>query len=46
MVTSGSDESFRTLMSKLPKKEINSQEPLVTPFSRHYFNQFEEQARR
>jgi len=33
-------------MDKLPKKEIHSQIPVVTPFSRHYFNQFEEQARR
>lgn len=46
MVTTGSDQSFRTLMDKLPKKEIHSQMPIVTPFSRHYFNQFEEQARR
>ena len=46
LVTAGSDQSFRTLMDKLPKKELNGQEPIVTHFSRHYFNQFEEQARK
>ncbi len=46
MVTCGSDQSFRTLMEKLPKKEINSQTPIVTPFNRHNFNMFEEQARK
>jgi hypothetical protein len=42
----GSDTSFRTLMDKLPKIPINGQEPLVTPFNRFYYNQFEEQARK
>lgn len=46
LVTFGSDQTFRTLMDKLSKKQINGQEPVVTPFSRHYFNQFEEQARK
>ncbi len=46
MVTVGSDQSFRILMDKLPKKQLNGQEPLVTHYSRHYFNQFEEQARK
>ncbi len=46
MVTCGSDQSFRTLMDKLPKREINAQMPIVTPFNRHNFNQFEEQARK
>lgn len=46
MVTCGSDQSFRTLMDRLPKREINGQQPIVTAFSRHYFNQFEEQARK
>jgi hypothetical protein len=46
MVTVGSDQSFRTLMEKMPKKQLNGQEPIVTNFSRHAFNQFEEQARK
>ena len=46
MVTVASDHSFRTLMDKLPKKVIHNQEPIVTHFNRHYFNQFEEQARK
>ena len=46
LVTVRSDQSFRTIMEKLPKVEVNSQNPIVTPFSRHYFNQFEEQARK
>lgn len=46
MCTVGSDHSFRTLMDKLPKKQLHGQEPLVTHYSRHYFNQFEEQARK
>lgn len=46
MVTCGSDQSFRTLLDRLPKREINGQQPIVTAFSRHYFNQFEEQARK
>ncbi len=46
MVSTGSDQSFRILMEKLPKKQLNGQEPIVTHFSRHYFNQFEEQARK
>lgn len=46
LVTLGSEVSFRTVMDKLGKQEINGQEPVVTPFSRHYFNQFEEQARK
>jgi hypothetical protein len=46
MVTVGSDISFRSIMDKLPKRQINGQEPIVTNFNRHYFNQFEEQARK
>lgn len=46
MVTVASDHSFRTLMDKLPKRPINNQDPVVTHFNRHYFNQFEEQARK
>lgn len=46
LVTVGSDQTFRTLMDKLPKQQINGQDPIVTHFNRHYFNQFEEQARK
>jgi hypothetical protein len=42
----GSDTSFRAIMDKLPKVKINGQEPVVTPFTRFYFNQFEDQARK
>jgi hypothetical protein len=46
LCTVGSDASFRTIMDKLPKREINGQAPVCTHFSRHFFNQFEEQARK
>jgi RNA recognition motif-containing protein len=45
-VTVGSDQSFRTIMDKLPKSQLNGQEPIVTNYNRHYLNQFEEQARK
>jgi RNA recognition motif-containing protein len=46
LVTVGSDQTFRTIMEKLPKIQINGQRPIVTHFTRHFFNQFEEQARK
>jgi hypothetical protein len=46
LCTVGSDASFRLIMDKLPKLEVNGQMPLCTHFSRHFFNQFEEQARK
>jgi len=46
LCTVGSDASFRLIMDKLPKHEVNGQMPLCTHFSRHFFNQFEEQARK
>lgn len=46
MCTVGSDSSFRIIMEKLPKKQLNGLEPIVTNYSRHNFNQFEEQARK
>lgn len=46
LVTVGSDASFRTLMDKLPKCKLHGREPIVTHFSRHFFAQFEEQARK
>ena len=45
-VTVGSDQSFRIIMDKLPKSQLNGQEPIVTNYNRHYLNQFEEQARK
>ena len=46
LCTVGSDASFRIVMDKLPKLEVNGQAPICTHFSRHFFNQFEEQARK
>ena len=46
LCTVGSDASFRLVMDKLGKQEINGQAPMCTHFSRHFFNQFEEQARK
>lgn len=46
VVTVGSENSFRTLMDKLPKKELHGQAPIVTYFSKHNLNQFEAQARK
>jgi hypothetical protein len=45
-VVVGSDASFRSIMDKMPKQQINGQDPIVTPFNRFYYNQFEEQARK
>lgn len=46
VVTVGSDAAFRTLMDRLPKKDIHGQAPVVTYFSKHHLNQFEAQARK
>lgn len=45
-MTVGSDASFRILMDKLPRIKIHGMDPIVTNFNRHYFSQFEEQARK
>ena len=42
----GSDQSYRTIIEKIPKIEINGQEPVATPFNRFHCNQFEDQARK
>lgn len=46
LVSVASDSSFRSLMEKLPRIKINGQDPVVTHFNRHFFAQFEEQARK
>ncbi|XP_064480614.1 cleavage and polyadenylation specificity factor subunit 6-like isoform X3 [Ornithodoros turicata] len=46
IVTLGSDNSFRSVMDKLPKKELHGQNPVVTPCSRQHLNHFEMQSRK
>ncbi|XP_067127037.1 cleavage and polyadenylation specificity factor subunit 6-like isoform X3 [Centruroides vittatus] len=46
VVTLGSDNSFRLVMEKLPKKELHGQNPVVTPCSRQNLNHFEMQSRK
>lgn len=41
-----SDSSMRSVMDKLPGKELHGQSPVVTPYNKQHFNQFEMQARK
>ncbi len=44
-VSLGSDSSMRTLMEKLPKKELHGQTPIVTYATKQALNQFEAQSK-
>ncbi|XP_022240986.1 cleavage and polyadenylation specificity factor subunit 6-like isoform X6 [Limulus polyphemus] len=46
VVTLGSENSFRIVMDKLPKKELHGQNPVVTPYNKQSLNHFEMQARK
>ncbi|XP_013785520.1 cleavage and polyadenylation specificity factor subunit 6-like isoform X2 [Limulus polyphemus] len=46
VVSLGSENSFRIVMDKLPKKELHAQNPAVTPYNRQSLNHFEMQARK
>ncbi|XP_076374194.1 cleavage and polyadenylation specificity factor subunit 6-like isoform X2 [Tachypleus tridentatus] len=46
VVTLGSENSFRIVMDKLPKKELHGQSPVVTPYNKQSLNHFEMQARK
>jgi hypothetical protein len=46
VVTLGSDASYKTVMDRLPGKELHGQNPVVTQCNRNALNQFEQQSRK
>lgn len=46
VVALGSENSLRTVMEKLPKKELHGQNPAVTPCTKQNLNYFELQSRK